>query len=424
MTATIAPTLWQLPDEELTALLLVREENLRTSYADVLAVISEIEQRGLGKDLGYKDTAAMLRESLRISVREAHTRIAQAAATMPTSSLIGVPQPPPLAATGEALAAGDLNHEHLQAITAIFQACPAAITRERRAEDEATLLKLARQAGPEAVRTAGRRLISYWEQETTPPEEAGQDNLRPRRTLHVTHRPDGSARLSGELDAETTAVLDGLLGPLAKPRKDPDMGDSTDLRNAAERRGDALAEIIGLAARCDELTVQGGERAVMIVSTTLEKLEHRVDQALPASPGVGSADALLRSACDAKVVPAVFDTTGQPLFIGRAKRLATSAQRHALTLRDRGCAHPGCDRGPKWTSPHHVVPWSRGGSTDLDNLVLLCERHHRIAHHTGWEIRFRHGIPEFVPPPWLDRQRKPQRNVAHGIGPPAGQNAA
>lgn len=424
MTGTIAPALWQLPDEELTAVLLAREENLRRAYAEVLAVIGEIEHRGLGKGLGYKDSAAMLRESLHISAREAHTRIAQATATMPSSSLTGVPQPPPLAATGVALAAGDLNREHLQAITTIFQACPATITAERRAADEATLVELARQAGPEAVRTVGRRLVSYWEQDTAPRQDTQRRDVRPRRALEIIHRPDGSARFRGELDPDTAAVLDGLLGPLAKPGKNPGGADSADLRSPAERRGDALAEIIDLAARCDELTVQGGERAVMIVSTTLDALERRVEHALPTAPGVRGAEALLRRACDAKVVPAILDSTGQPLFLGRAKRLATTAQRHALTLRDKGCAHPGCDRSPKWTSPHHVVPWSQGGATDLDNLVLLCERHHRIAHHTGWDIRFHHGIPEFLPPRWLDNQRTQRRNLTHGTGPPAGQTAA
>jgi len=33
-----------------------------------------------------------------------------------------------------------------------------------------------------------------------------------------------------------------------------------------------------------------------------------------------------------------------------------------------------------------VQHWSRGGPTDLDNLVLLCRRHHRSVHEGGWRI--------------------------------------
>ena len=118
------------------------------------------------------------------------------------------------------------------------------------------------------------------------------------------------------------------------------------------------------------------------------------------------------------MIPAVFGTAGQPLVVGRASRFATTAQRRALTLRDKGCAHPGCGRGPRWTTPHHVVPWAQGGATDLTNLVLLCQAHHRVVHHSDWEIRFRDGVPEFLPPAWLDRARTPRRNHAHGTGPP------
>jgi hypothetical protein len=32
------------------------------------------------------------------------------------------------------------------------------------------------------------------------------------------------------------------------------------------------------------------------------------------------------------------------------------------------------------------VHWARGGTTDLDNLVLLCHRHHRLVHEGGWQL--------------------------------------
>ena len=29
---------------------------------------------------------------------------------------------------------------------------------------------------------------------------------------------------------------------------------------------------------------------------------------------------------------------------------------------------------------HHVLPVARGGETELDNLILLCPRHHKLLH--------------------------------------------
>jgi hypothetical protein len=35
-----------------------------------------------------------------------------------------------------------------------------------------------------------------------------------------------------------------------------------------------------------------------------------------------------------------------------------------------------------WADAHHVVHWSDGGPTSLDNLALLCRTHHRTIHRT------------------------------------------
>jgi hypothetical protein len=72
--------------------------------------------------------------------------------------------------------------------------------------------------------------------------------------------------------------------------------------------------------------------------------------------------------------------------VGRAKRVISGPQRKALTVRDRGCIWPGCDRPASWTSGHHLVHWIRGGPTDLPNLVLLCYRHHWMVHEGDWQI--------------------------------------
>jgi hypothetical protein len=207
-----------------------------------------------------------------------------------------------------------------------------------------------------------------------------------------------------------TAV--GLFTTLSGPEPVDEFG-RPDLRTKAERDGDAVAEIFCLAARAPDLPTKAGERATITVTVGLEELERRAGTVLLDGYGAMSVSQLRRMCCEAKVIPAVLGTRGEVLDMGRTARHATTAQRHALAVRDRGCTGPGCNRGPKWTIPHHIVPWAEGGSTDRNNLGLACEREHRLLHHGGWDMELRNGTIYWLPPAWLDPERKPIRNTAH-----------
>jgi len=74
----------------------------------------------------------------------------------------------------------------------------------------------------------------------------------------------------------------------------------------------------------------------------------------------------------------------QPLAVGRSRRLATRAQRTALAVRDQGCIL--CGRPPAECQTHHLTDWARGGSTDVDEMVLLCWAHHREVDLHRWTI--------------------------------------
>jgi hypothetical protein len=66
---------------------------------------------------------------------------------------------------------------------------------------------------------------------------------------------------------------------------------------------------------------------------------------------------------------------------------------------------------PDWCEIHHIHEWERGGDTALSNLVMLCSVHHREIHSSGWSVRIAaDGLPEFIPPPWIDLEQKPRRN--------------
>ena len=96
-----------------------------------------------------------------------------------------------------------------------------------------------------------------------------------------------------------------------------------------------------------------------------------------------------RLCCEATVFPVVLRGNAEPLHVGTAVRTATRAQRRALAAVHRTCAHPQCSVSFEHCQIHHVVPWERGGPTDLDNLVPLCSRHHHLVHEGGWMIALR-----------------------------------
>jgi uncharacterized protein DUF222/HNH endonuclease len=107
-------------------------------------------------------------------------------------------------------------------------------------------------------------------------------------------------------------------------------------------------------------------------------------------------------ACDCTLIPAVLGTKSEPLDLGRRHRLVSTPLRHALYLRDRGCAFPGCHRPPRHCQGHHIRHWADGGPTELTNLVLLCAHHHRLLHRSGWQVHIAtDGLPEFLPPAFL-----------------------
>jgi hypothetical protein len=91
-------------------------------------------------------------------------------------------------------------------------------------------------------------------------------------------------------------------------------------------------------------------------------------------------------ACDGQVTRIVLGPDGVPLDHGRSRRLVSPAQRRALEVRDRGCVFTGCSAPTWWCEAHHLLEWALGGDTDLDNLALLCERHHTQVDH-GFRIQ-------------------------------------
>ena len=101
-----------------------------------------------------------------------------------------------------------------------------------------------------------------------------------------------------------------------------------------------------------------------------------------------SAETSKRLSCDASVVPMRHDADGAVLDVARKTRTVPPSIRRALQARDRSCRFPGCTA--RRCDAHHVEHWIDGGATSLDNLVLLCRRHHRAVHEGGFGL-MQHG---------------------------------
>ncbi|MCP2321892.1 hypothetical protein HDA40_000399 [Hamadaea flava] len=187
-----------------------------------------------------------------------------------------------------------------------------------------------------------------------------------------------------------------------------------DLRSAGARRADALVEVCQRIINAGELPDNGGEKPHLTITLPWDALQAKVGAGLLDTGDLLTPETVRRLACDAMIIPAVLGGDGQVLDVGRARRLIDGPLRRALVLRDKGCAFPGCDRPPQWCHGHHIRSWADGGDTCLANSVLLCGFHHREIHHGHWEVRMRpDGFPEFLPPAFVDPQRRAVRNSLH-----------
>jgi hypothetical protein len=131
----------------------------------------------------------------------------------------------------------------------------------------------------------------------------------------------------------------------------------------------------------------------IVVHLNVDRHEAQIER----GPGVPVSTAE-RLACDARVRPLLKDRRGNPLYLGRTRRLVSKTLLAAVRFRDdHQCRFPGCTH-TRWLHAHHIRHWLRGGGTDIDNLVMLCEFHHQLVHDHGFQIRGRGTRLRFIAP--------------------------
>ncbi len=112
-------------------------------------------------------------------------------------------------------------------------------------------------------------------------------------------------------------------------------------------------------------------------ATTL--IVHASDDQPAVLEGAGplSPETAERLACDARRL--TIKPVGRDLVHSRVGRCASYAQQRALHNRASHCEYPGCSAARELEA-HHLIAVERGGKTELDNLILLCPRHHKLLH--------------------------------------------
>jgi Domain of unknown function (DUF222) len=378
------------------------------------------------EELGEPSMAAALSTLLRISREEANRRIKEAKDLGPRAALTGEPLDPLLAHTAAAQARGDIGFEHVKIIRKFFKKLPGFVDHDTREAAENQLADLACGLGPEQLHKAADRLAMILDQDG---ELSDADRAKRSYLAKGRQRADGMSELRGCADAELSALLDAVFAKWSAPGMcNPDDeapcidGEPSteairkDLRTAGQRNHDALKALCRALLASGQLGSHKGLPVTMVVSTTLKELESGAGHAVTGGGTLLPIREVIKQASAAHQYLCVFDDhTEEPLYLGRAKRLASKAQRLVLYARDRGCTFPGCTAPAYHSEAHHRNgDWSQGGLTNIDDLTLACGTDNRRVKPGGWTTRTRKdGRTEWLPPPNLDTGQRRVNNYHH-----------
>ncbi len=283
---------------------------------------------------------------------------------------------------------------------AISYAKVRALTRVATPDNEGSLLDFA-QAGTAAQ---VERFVGAWRR-VDRVVAAEADTRYLGRQLYTSIDDDGMVVIRGRLTPELGAVVQRALEAAVdrlfrEAQGEPRAEREADEVTSAQRRADALG-LLAEAALASELDRGcAGDRYQVVLHVEASSGATAQDglagvMELDHSALHVSAETSRRLSCDAGVVRMEHGTDAEVLSVGRKTRSVPPSIRRALQARDHRCRFPGCTA--RRCDAHHVEHWVDGGPTSLDNLVLLCRRHHRAVHEGGFEVKqYKDGTTTFL----------------------------
>ena len=273
-----------------------------------------------------------------------------------------------LPATASELASGEIPPSHARLIARAAGEGPI---------EEAELLEAARcEQYDEFAKTVRRHQLDYSDDDG----EAILDRQRKKRKARIFQSSDsGMFVLQGEFDSITgTRIATALT---AKERQLWHNENPENRRTPQQRMADALAELV-----CQEPGGKSQGTNLLVIADYDVAHKELVKARLADGTAIPISE-LRRLACEADILPSIFNVKSQEMWMGRKCRTATEAQRIALIARDQGCI--GCRANPLWCKAHHIIWWKHEGGTDYDNLALVCDGCHHKIHDLGYQVHQR-----------------------------------
>ena len=266
-----------------------------------------------------------------------------------------------LPAITAAFSSGELSYSKVRALTRMATATSDAVmvsigTRNTASQLDAMARghRLASADADPARRDRLRGLYSYFDEDGMMVVVA---RLRPEDGQRCMTKVDEvAATLSTDSPAGESDETEEYPSPRARARADAFVALVADGGSAGARRDERRPLVVVHAGNGERL--EGGPP---IARSTAQRL-----------------------GCDGSALAVVDHKCGMTHSVGRTTRVVPRGMRRRLWLRDGGCRFPGCFATS--ADAHHIRHWLDGGETSMDNLVLLCRRHHRYVHELGFRI--------------------------------------
>ena len=248
-------------------------------------------------------------------------------------------------------------------------------------------------------------------------EFSDEDRARKRSVVVSRQQPDGMSEIRIHATPELRSYMEAVFAKYAAlgmcnpadqtAATDGDPAEEhvkADTRTIGQRQHDALMAMLRSKLGDPELGQHNGLPVTVIVSTTLQELQNRTGHGITGGGTMMPITDVIRMARHSYHYLTIFDdVTGQALWLGRTKRIASADQRIVLHSKDRGCTMPGCTVPGYAAKVHHAVKdWSDGGATNIDDLTFACQLDNQLVETGGWTTRKRrNGDTEWIPPTHL-----------------------